>query len=130
MPTWLKEPRLLGVAPGSPQFFALQRELIQSRSLIKRTYDDWYGRLLGDVRSAPPGIILELGSGGSYLKELEPATVTSDVIPDVAEQVVDARKLPFADRSLRAILATHVFHHIPDVDGFFSEAERALAPGG
>src|SRR6266850_1932829 len=130
MPSWLKEPRLRGVVSGSPEFFALQREIIQSRPLIKRTYDDWYARLLDDVRSAPPGIILELGSGGSYLKELEPAAVTSDVILHVAERVIDARKLPFADRSLRAILATHVFHHIPDVDAFFSEAERTLVPGG
>src|SRR5262249_18030519 len=53
-----------------------------------------------------------------------------DVVPNVAEQVVDARALPFGDRALRALLLSHVFHHIPDVDAFFREAERALVPGG
>jgi SAM-dependent methyltransferase len=128
---WLKEPRLKGLTPGSPEFFAVQKSLILSRPLIKRCYDDWYRRLLADVSSAPArGIILELGSGGSYLKSLEPAVLTSDVTPNIAEQVIDGRRLPFPDQALRALLMTHVFHHIPDVDVFFDEAQRALVPGG
>lgn len=131
MLNWLKEPSLDGLAPGSPEFFATQKALILGRSLLKRNYDAWYRRLLEDARSAPAnGVILELGSGASYLKHLEPAIVTSDVVPNVADQVIDARSLPFADESLRALLLTHVFHHIPDVDAFFKEAQRALVPGG
>jgi SAM-dependent methyltransferase len=127
----LKEPSLAGLNPGSPEFFAAQKALILGRPLLKRNYDDWYRRLLEDARSAPArGVILELGSGGSYLKSLEPAIVTSDLVPNVADQVIDARRLPFADESLRALLLTHVFHHIPDVDAFFQEAQRALIPGG
>src|ERR1035441_6172892 len=128
---WLREPRLKGLTPGSPDFFNVQRQLIFNRPLIKRCYDDWYRRLLGDTRSAPAqGAILELGSGGSCLQNLEPAIVTSDVVPGIAERVVDGRRLPFADGTLRALLMTHVFHHIPDVDAFFKEAQRALVPGG
>jgi SAM-dependent methyltransferase len=127
----LKEPSLRNLNPGSPEFFAAQKALILSRPLLKRNYDDWYRRLLEDARSAPAkGVILELGSGGSYLKSLEPDIVTSDVGPDVADRVVDARRLPFANESLRALLLTHVFHHIPDVDAFFNEAQRTLIPGG
>src|SRR6266568_325310 len=109
---WLKEPSLQGLRPGSAKFFALQKNLIRQRSLLKRAYDDWYRRLLHDARSAPPGgAIVELGSGGSYLKDIEPGIVTSDVVPDVAELVVDGRALPFADQSVRALLLSHVFHH-------------------
>jgi SAM-dependent methyltransferase len=127
----LKEPSLVGLSPGTLEFFAAQKALILARPLMKRNYDDWYRRLLEDARSAPAsGVILELGSGGSYLKDLEPAIVTSDVGPNVADRVIDARSLPFADESLRALLLTHVFHHIPDVDAFFKEAQRALIPGG
>jgi SAM-dependent methyltransferase len=127
----LKEPSLEGLNPGSLEFFAAQKALILGRPLLKRNYDDWYRRLLEDARSAPAsGVILELGSGGSYLKSLEPGIVTSDVGPNVADRVIDARKLPFADESLRALLLTHVFHHIPDVDAFFKEAQRTLIPGG
>ncbi|MEO5713810.1 MAG: class I SAM-dependent methyltransferase [Luteolibacter sp.] len=116
---------------GSPEFFSLQKSLIERRPLLKRCYDDWYSRLLADVRSAPePGLLLELGSGGSCLKELEPAFITSDVVPDVAERVIDACELPFDDSSIRAIALTHVLHHIPEVEAFFREATRTLKPGG
>ena len=128
---WLKEPALEGLQPGSPEFFFAQKALILGRPLLKRCYDDWYRRLLSDARSAgAPGALLELGSGGSYLKALEPSIVTSDVSAGIAEQVIDARRLPFPDQSIRALLLTHVFHHIPDVDAFFREAQRALVPGG
>jgi SAM-dependent methyltransferase len=131
MLAWLKEPSLKGLQPGSPDFFAAQKAIILHRPLLKRCYDDWYARLLHDVQSVPqPGVILELGSGGSYLKQLEPSIITSDVVANVADQIIDARHLPFADNSVRALLLTHVFHHIPDADAFLKEAERVLVPGG
>ena len=65
-----------------------------------------------------------------YLKDLESSVITSDVVAGVAKQVVDGRALPFQDRSIRALLLTHVLHHIPDVNAFLREADRTLAPGG
>jgi SAM-dependent methyltransferase len=131
MLAWLKEPSLKGLQPGSPEFFAAQRAIIFNRPLLKWCYDDWYARLLRDAGSAPPhGVIVELGSGGGYLKNLEASLITSDAVEKVADRVIDARNLPFADNSIRALLLTHVLHHIPDVDAFFKEAQRALVPGG
>jgi SAM-dependent methyltransferase len=122
---------LAGLQPGSPEFFAVQKTIILNRPLLKRCYDDWYARLLRDAKSAPQaGVILELGSGGSYLKDLEPSIITSDVAANVADRVIDARDLPFAGNSVRALLLTHVFHHIPDVDVFLREAERVLVQDG
>jgi SAM-dependent methyltransferase len=131
MLAWLKEPSLKGLSLGSPEFFAAQKTAILNRPLLKRCYDDWYRRLLTDAQSAPPqGVMVELGSGGSYLKDLEPSLITSDVVEAVADRVIDARYLPFAENSVRALLLTHVFHHIPDAAAFFKEAERTLIPGG
>ena len=131
MLTRLKEISLQHLAPGSAEFFAQQKALIFTRPLLKRCYDDWYGRLLADIRSVPDkGLIVELGSGGSYLKALEPSTITSDVLEGVADRVIDARKLPFPNRSVRALVLTHVLHHVPDVEAFFGEAQRVLVPGG
>lgn len=131
---FLQEPRLVGVPPGSQRFFELQRQIIQERPLMREIYGLWYARLLKDEASVPgdpdAGVLLELGSGGSFLKELCPRVVTSDVEPGVAERVVDGRELPFPDASVRAIFLTHVFHHVPDVARFLAEAERVLVPGG
>ncbi len=131
MPSLLQEPSLTHLKVGSPEFFQRQKELIQERPLLRSCYAEWYGKLLDDVRSVPTqGLLLELGSGGSGLKELEPAFITSDVVPDVAERVIDGCDLPFEDSSLQAIALTHVLHHIPDLEAFFREAARTLVPGG
>jgi SAM-dependent methyltransferase len=131
MMSWLKEPQLQGQVPGTARFFATQKSIIQQRPLLKWCYDDWYARLQADARSVTePGLLVELGSGGSCLKELEPSLITSDVVDGVADRVIDARRLPFADSSIRALFLTHVFHHIPDVGAFFAEAERVLVPDG
>jgi len=129
-----QDPRLKNIALGSAEWFAAQRIMVKAKPLIHRCYNLWYSRLLADADSVPPAfrdrMIVELGSGSSYIKELRPEVVTSDVEPGMAEMVIDGRELPFPDQSVRALLLTHVFHHIPDVSRFLHEASRVLVPGG
>jgi SAM-dependent methyltransferase len=127
------DPRLLGVEMGSNDWFAAQRRLIREKPLIRRCYDLWYGRLLSDADSVPgtrKHSVIELGSGSSYIKDIRPTVITSDIAPGVADMIIDGRELPFDDSSVGALLLTHVFHHIPDVHLFFKEASRVLVPGG
>jgi len=131
LPHWLTHPSLAGHVPGSEEWFAAQRRMIAVKPLVENCYRLWYRLLLEDADSAPPGgIIVELGSGSSFLKQLRPETVTSDVVEGNADLVFDGRRLPFRAASVRALLLTHVFHHIPDVGAFLSECERVLIPGG
>jgi SAM-dependent methyltransferase len=108
--------------------------MVDEKPLVRRCYDLWYARLLADADSVPERYrdypIVELGSGSSYIKELRPEIVTSDVTPGLADRLIDGRDLPFPDGSVRALLLTHVFHHIPDVERFLREAARVLSPGG
>lgn len=119
---------------GSLQWFRAQRSMIKEKPLIKRCYDLWYQLLLQDVASVPArygdAAIVELGSGAGYIKDLEPRVTTSDVIAGVADMVIDGRNMPFEDHSVKGILLTHVFHHIPQIDAFLKEADRVLVPGG
>ena len=131
--TLLDEPRLRGVQPGTAAWFSTQQDLIGQRPLLKRTYDAWYHAMLADEASVPAaqaGEILELGSGPSVIKRYRRNVITSDIVTGLADRVVDAQALPFAKASLRAILLTHCFHHIPDVARFLEEAQRVLVPGG
>jgi SAM-dependent methyltransferase len=128
---WLDEPELSGVLIGSTAWFEAQRKLIDKRPLVYSAYAGWYDKMLADANSAPDGgKILELGSGPNFVKGLDPRVITSDVVPGASDLVVDAQNIPFPNESLRAILLTHVFHHIPDVDQFLGEAMRTLLPGG
>jgi SAM-dependent methyltransferase len=117
---------------GSPEYFRIQRDLIRERPLLKACYDTWYSEMLRANQGGAlgPGESLELGSGGSLLRDALPGLITSDVVEGVADRVIDGRALPFPDRGLRAIFMTHTLHHIPDVSRFFAEADRALQPGG
>lgn len=129
----LEEPALAGVEIGSSEWFAIQSQIIASRPLVKDAYDAWYGAMLADVATAPDDgdkRVLEIGSGSGYVKTLDPTVITSDIMEGHADMVVDAQALPFGDSSLRGILLTHVFHHIPDVRLFLNEAVRTLIPGG
>jgi hypothetical protein len=128
----LREPRLVGLQAGSPEYFRVQGSLIQARPLLKYCYDTWYREMVeaNHGREFLPGEALELGSGGSLLSGFVPGLITSDVMEGVADRVIDGRHLPFQDGTLQAIFMTHTLHHIPDVSRFLREADRVLKPGG
>jgi SAM-dependent methyltransferase len=128
----MPEPLLEGVPIGSEEWFTRQRDVIRSRPLTRRTYELWYGKMLADAASvaAGGGRILEIGSGAGFARTIDPSIITSDIVPGNSDMVVDARHLPFDDGSLRAIMLTHVFHHVPDVTSFLNEALRTLVNGG
>jgi SAM-dependent methyltransferase len=130
--SFLSEPRLKNITIGSSEFFKLQNQLISERPLLKHCYDLWYKKLLLNYKSQGnmPGLLIELGSGGSQLKSHIPNLITSDVIAGIADQVIDGQRLPFENESIRALFLTHAFHHIPDVRKFLNEANRCLKNGG
>ncbi len=105
---------------------------IQKKPSLHRWYQENYDKYRKVLEHAPDsGIVLELGSGGGFLKDVVPAVLTSDILPyEGVDQIVDATKMPFKDGELRAIFMLNVLHHIPDAEIFFSEAARCLKPGG
>jgi len=126
----LGHPATRGLDLDSPEVTALRREIVKSKPFLKTIYEEWYSLMIDRIPSGG-GEVLELGAGGGFLKDLLPDVITSDLfeVPGV-DRVVDALQMPFDDQVLKAILMTNVFHHIPDVARFISEAERTLRPGG
>jgi SAM-dependent methyltransferase len=127
---WLAHPLTKGLDPDDPAATALRRQVIEKKPFLRKIYLEWYGKLLHAL-PAVPGSVLELGSGAGFFRELCPEAITSEVFvcPGV-QSVIDARRLPFRDASLRAIVMTDVMHHIPEPARFLAEAQRTLAPGG
>lgn len=126
----LADPRTRGLDLDDPAQTAARRRLLAQKRFLRAIYEDWYRWIVASL-PAGGGAVLEIGSGPGFLAELIPGLVTSEVFPcDGVRAVLDARRLPFADASLRAIVMTDVLHHVPDVGAFLHEAERALRPGG
>lgn len=97
---------------------------------LRRIYEEWYGEI---ASALPPGAgkVLELGSGGGFLQDVLPDIVTSELSWQPGVRVVlDGQVLPFAQKSLRAIVMTDVLHHLPDARKFLRESARCVRPGG
>ena len=101
-------------------------QLIQKKPALRRLYLETYARYAACLRRCPEeGLAVELGSGASFVKQVLPEVITTDVIayPHV-DRVVDGTRMPFADGSVRALLLLNVLHHIPDVSAFLREHEK------
>jgi SAM-dependent methyltransferase len=126
----LAHPLTRGLDLDDPRVTQLRARIIREKGFLRKLYLEWYSLLLAAVPGGP-GRIVELGSGAGFLKDCLPEAITSEVLSLPGVDVrLDARDLPFAQGGLKAILMVDVFHHIPDVPTFLSEAQRCLRPGG
>jgi len=126
----LAHPLTASLAVDDPATTELRHQIIASKPILKAIYDEWYALLAAELPSGD-GRVLELGSGGGYCSDFIPGLITSDAFITSGVQIVaDAQRLPFADKSMRAIVMTDVLHHMPEVPKFFSEAARCLRAGG
>ena len=114
-----------------PKATIQHKEIIQEKPFLKKLYQEWYNVFVDSTKSLPLGKIIELGSGGGFLKELIPSVITSDILtlPNCDMQF-SALDMPFEEASVSAIFMVDVFHHIPDSEKFLSEVQRILKPGG
>lgn len=127
---WLEHPLARGLDPDDPETTRVRKQIVDSKAFLRKIYLEWYGKLLQALPSVD-GAILELGSGAGFFREMCPGVITSEVFPCPGVQsVIDARRLPFGNGSLRAIVMTDVMHHIPDPGRFLDEAQRTLVTGG
>lgn len=126
----LEHPLTRGLDLDSPETTTLRREIILSKPFLRSIYEDWYRQIERRLPSGD-GEILEIGAGGGFFESQVENAITTDVfyVPGI-RAVADAQELPIASGSLKGITMTNVFHHIPDVARFLSEAERTLRPGG
>ena len=126
----LAHPLTRGADLDDPKTTALRRRIIESKPFLRRIYRDWYETLAADL-PAGAGRVLELGSGAGFFREIVPDAICSEIFacPGI-DVVLDGQRTPLADQSLRAIVMTDVFHHLPRAREFFREATRVVRPDG
>ena len=115
----------------SPSRTLFHREIILNKPFLKKLYLEWYAVFLKELQSLPAGKCIEIGSGGGFLKDIEPYILTSDILPlPHIDLNFSALEMPFKDSEISAIFLLDTFHHIPDSYRFLKEAERVLKKGG
>jgi SAM-dependent methyltransferase len=114
-----------------PERTLVHKEIILSKPFLKNLYLEWYGTFINEFNKLPPGKVVELGSGGGFLKELLPTIISSDIIPLPTNDITfSALNMPFEDGDISGLFMIDTFHHLPDATLFLTEANRVLKENG
>jgi SAM-dependent methyltransferase len=127
----LTHPSARKIDLDAPENTLRRADIIQSKPFLKQFYQDCYSSMSKLLPGKINGPVIELGSGGGFLKEYIPDLITSEIlaIPTVDIQF-DGQHLPFKYASVRALVMLDVFHHIPNPAVFLAQAAHILKPGG
>lgn len=107
----------------------LHRKIIHNKTWLRHFYSDIYTTFKNI--QYPSGIVVELGSGAGFIKEIIPNAITSDVIKGKnIDRVFSAAKIPFASETIAAFFLFDVLHHIKQPLKALSEMQRCLKPNG
>jgi SAM-dependent methyltransferase len=129
---FLKLPEARGISNlDDPAATMLHSRILEKKKFLRRLYTDFYRDIAGRLPEKQSRSVVELGSGGGFIKDFLPDAITSDILdlPHV-DKVFSACDMPFEDASLKAIVMIDVLHHINRPERFFDEALRCLAEGG
>lgn len=131
MKSFIKHPLVRNLDIDSPEATIIHSRIIKEKPFLRKIYEKWYNLVSKSLPLNIAGPVLEIGSGGGFLKEFIPGLISSEIfrIPGI-EIAFDGEKLPFKNASLRGIVMIDVFHHIPYVKSFLTEATRCVMFGG
>ena len=114
-----------------PSMTVVRRELSKTKRGLYLSYLEWYREFEEADKAAPPGVRVELGSGGGFLEQKIPSLIKTDLLPlPFVDLICRGEQLPFAEGSVGAMFMINVLHHIPSVERFFAELQRVLRPAG
>jgi len=128
---WLKLPEIQNIKDlDAASTTRLHGRIIQEKGFLNRLYVDFYKEFARSSRGLD-GLLIELGSGGGFLKEVIPDVITSDIL--LVEEIdlcFSGLSMPFPDHTVSAFFMIDVLHHLPDSSLFFKEVNRCLKVGG
>lgn len=106
------------------------KSIINSKLFLKNVYIDFYKKLKGHT-VPKKGLLIEVGSGGGFLKRFIPKVITTDVLKaDGIDRKLDLEDIKLKSNSVSAFYMLNVFHHIKNPKRALSEMQRCLIGGG
>lgn len=107
----------------------IHKKNIQNKKWLNLVYKDFYFALMKLAEKR--GTLVELGSGGGFIKEIIPNIITSDIIagPGI-DLVFSAERIPFKNKSISTFILLNTFHHLKKTQESLKEMERCLKVGG
>lgn len=104
--------------------------IIHTKLFLRNVYIDFY-KILKSYKVPKNGLLIEVGSGGGFLKKIIPKVITTDVIKvDGVDRKLNLENIKLKSNSVSAFYMLNVFHHIKNPKKALSEMERCLIEGG
>lgn len=112
------------------QTMELRNRIIRGKPFLRSIYEEWYRFIEMGIPPGPGGI-LEIGSGGGFLREFVPGLITSDIVdgPGI-DLILNGGVLPMRTASLKGVVMVDVLHHLTDPRSFLLEASRCVKRSG
>lgn len=117
------------IAASDTESIRCHRAIWAARPELRAVYQEWFERLLGEVRGLTP--VVEIGSGPGFFKEYAPQLISLDILPNPWVDIsTDACSLPIRAGSVGALVMVDTLHHLAFPLEFMDEAARVLRQGG
>jgi len=118
-----------------PERIKVHREILMTKKLTKEIFHEFYDLLIKKMNyhfhDSKSGIKIELGSGTSFLKEIDNDILKTDIVKNKdLDMVVDATKMPFEDNKVKSIFGIFFFHHLQNPYKFLDEVNRCCVVNG
>jgi len=106
------------------------KKIINKKIFLKNIYIDFY-KIFKSTTVSKKGPLIEVGSGGGFLKKFIPKVITTDVlVVDGIDKKLDLEKINLKNNSVSAFYMLNVFHHIKNPKKALKEMQRCLVTGG
>jgi SAM-dependent methyltransferase len=111
--------------------FEEHRQAWQRNPALRICYGRWYRRVRQMLPAPGLGPWIEIGSGPGFAREFIPELELTDVVQAPwHSRRMSAEAIGAANASVGGIVLFDVLHHVAEPAKFFTEATRALKPGG
>ncbi len=93
---WLRLPETMGIENlDDPATTLLHAEIIKKKPFLRNLYAEFYNQFKKSVPGFEKRLLVELGSGGGFIKEIIGSVVTSDILdlPNV-DKVFSSSRMP------------------------------------
>lgn len=103
----------------------------EQKPVLRKIYREFHNEIRHRLRDDIDGVTVELGSGIGQIKDVIPACITTDVVPNHwLDRTENAYRLSFVKETVANLIAFDVWHHLRYPGTALREIRRVLAPGG
>lgn len=130
---FLKEPSKRNVVEDQDFRLQIDQQIMLRKKAFLDVVNDIQTEMIqaASLNETKSGLNFELGAGVLPMNANFGNVLSTDVVPSShLDGILDATNLDLDDQSTQTLFLQNTFHHIPDPQAFFSEAQRVLIKGG